>query len=91
MSIESIINEDVVSITNCESEPIHIPGSIQPHGFLLAVTVVDFTIAYCSENCFEFLNKTHVELVGIKLEDFFAIQDVINIEQQFHNASQELA
>lgn len=91
MSIESIINEDVVSITNCESEPIHIPGSIQPHGFLLAVTVVDFTIAYCSENCFEFLNKTHVELLGIKLEDIFDKKDVINIEQQFNNASQELA
>ena len=26
-----------VDLTNCDREPIHIPGSIQPHGFLLAV------------------------------------------------------
>jgi light-regulated signal transduction histidine kinase (bacteriophytochrome)/CheY-like chemotaxis protein len=25
-----------VDLTNCDREPIHIPGSIQPHGFLLA-------------------------------------------------------
>ena len=26
-----------VDLTNCEDEPIHIPGAIQPHGLLLAV------------------------------------------------------
>ena len=25
-----------VSLDNCDREPIHIPGSIQPHGALLA-------------------------------------------------------
>ena len=24
-------------LTNCEREPIHIPGAIQPHGVLLAL------------------------------------------------------
>ena len=27
----------VVDLTNCDREPIHIPGSVQPHGALLAV------------------------------------------------------
>ena len=27
---------DTVDLTNCDREPIHIPGSIQPHGVLLA-------------------------------------------------------
>ena len=27
-----------VDLTNCDREPIHVPGSIQPHGFLLAVS-----------------------------------------------------
>ncbi|QJC53144.1 diguanylate cyclase [Paenibacillus albicereus] len=27
-----------IDLTNCDKEPIHIPGSIQPHGALLAVT-----------------------------------------------------
>jgi hypothetical protein len=26
-----------VDLTNCEREPIHIPGSIQPHGVLLVL------------------------------------------------------
>ena len=28
-----------VDLTNCDVEPIHIPGSIQPHGALLAFDV----------------------------------------------------
>lgn len=29
-----------VDLTNCDKEPIHIPGSIQPHGALLALKEV---------------------------------------------------
>jgi len=34
----------------CEREPIHIPGSIQPHGILLAVRVADRVVTYASAN-----------------------------------------
>ena len=34
----------------CAREPIHIPGSIQPHGMLLAIRLSDRTIAYASAN-----------------------------------------
>jgi len=30
-------SEETVNLTNCDREPIHIPGSIQPHGALLAI------------------------------------------------------
>ena len=30
-----------VDLTNCDREPIHIPGSIQPHGALLAVDAIE--------------------------------------------------
>ncbi len=39
-----------LDLTACEREPIHIPGSIQPHGFLIAVNLTDKTIAYASAN-----------------------------------------
>jgi len=26
-----------VDLTNCDREPIHIPGSIQPHGAMLVI------------------------------------------------------
>ncbi|MGN6725364.1 MAG: hypothetical protein ACTHLZ_05570, partial [Tepidisphaeraceae bacterium] len=28
---------NTIDLTNCDREPIHIPGSIQPHGALLVL------------------------------------------------------
>ncbi|GHO45297.1 ATP-binding protein [Ktedonospora formicarum] len=39
-----------VDLNNCAKEPIHIPGSIQPHGVLLALSETDFTIMMVSES-----------------------------------------
>ncbi len=49
MSFKSIVYTDRVNLENCESEPIHIPGSIQPHGYLLVINQSGI-IEYCSEN-----------------------------------------
>ncbi len=42
-----------IDLTACEREPIHIPGSIQPHGILLAIRLPDLTLAYSSANIAE--------------------------------------
>jgi len=39
-----------LDLTACEREPIHIPGSIQPHGMLIAVELGQGTVAYASAN-----------------------------------------
>ncbi|MBD8065378.1 GAF domain-containing protein [Devosia sp. PTR5] len=39
-----------VDLTNCDREPIHIPGSIQPHGALLATDVTVTTVLRHSAN-----------------------------------------
>ncbi|GAA4461285.1 ATP-binding protein [Nibrella saemangeumensis] len=54
-------------ITNCEREPIHIPGRIQAHGFLLAVTPDDYTIIQASENVREHLDILADQLIGTSL------------------------
>ncbi|MGY2075011.1 SpoIIE family protein phosphatase [Blastococcus sp. SYSU DS0828] len=41
---------DPVDLTNCEREPIHIPGSIQPRGVLIAVRDPDWIVQQVSEN-----------------------------------------
>ncbi|GAA4213523.1 ATP-binding protein [Pedobacter jeongneungensis] len=46
-----------VDLTNCDKEPIHIPGKIQSHGFLIAVDKSDFSITYLSENAGDFLKE----------------------------------
>ena len=60
MTLSRIITAEEASLTNCEREPIHIPGSIQPHGILLVLKEPDLTILQASENT--------KEIIGIKAE-----------------------
>ncbi|WP_315718802.1 MULTISPECIES: HWE histidine kinase domain-containing protein [unclassified Bradyrhizobium] len=43
-----------VNLTNCDREPIHVPGHVQPFGFVL-VLVSDFTVCMASENAPDYL------------------------------------
>ena len=36
--------------SNCDKEPIHIPGSIQPHGVLIVARREDMRVIYASAN-----------------------------------------
>jgi two-component system, chemotaxis family, sensor kinase Cph1 len=47
-----------IDVTNCEREPIHIPGSIQPHGILFVLAEPAFTIVQVSENIAGFFGFT---------------------------------
>jgi light-regulated signal transduction histidine kinase (bacteriophytochrome) len=69
MKLRDIVNRDIVTLTNCEHEPIHIPGSIQPHGFLIGVTT-DWKIDFCSSNIAAFVDLAYKEVIG---KDFGAI------------------
>ncbi|GAA4343992.1 ATP-binding protein [Flaviaesturariibacter amylovorans] len=50
MNLKDISNRDLPNLADCASEPIHIPGSIQPHGVLLALDGSGI-IRFCSANC----------------------------------------
>jgi light-regulated signal transduction histidine kinase (bacteriophytochrome) len=60
--------ETQVDLTNCDREPIHILGAIQPVGFLLALTT-DWMISRASENTADFIGMTPVELIGRPLRE----------------------
>ncbi|QHT69128.1 GAF domain-containing protein [Rhodocytophaga rosea] len=53
-----------LTLDNCDREPIHIPGLIQPHGFLLVVSVPDWKIVQVSANTSEHLSITPEQLPG---------------------------
>jgi light-regulated signal transduction histidine kinase (bacteriophytochrome) len=44
------MTQETVDLTNCDREPIHIPGSIQPHGAMLVCQPEVFRVLYASEN-----------------------------------------
>ena len=62
--IKDIVNRELVNLTNCDQEPIHIPGSIQPHGCLLALDIQDFSIAFCSGNVEPFFGYRPEQLLA---------------------------
>ncbi|MGM9475930.1 ATP-binding protein [Pedobacter sp. GSP4] len=78
------MNKFSVDLTNCDKEPIHIPGKIQSHGFLIAVSKIDFSITYISENISDFLKEDGKNLLDKQLaviNDYITRQDTgFNIE-----------
>lgn len=72
MKIRDIVNRDIVNLTNCEHEPIHIPGSIQPQGFLIAFTKRDHRIDFCSGNVQAFTGIHYEQLLSKTLEEILS-------------------
>ncbi|GGF05662.1 ATP-binding protein [Flavobacterium limi] len=73
MKIKDIVNRDLVTLTNCEHEPIHIPGKIQPHGFLIGLTS-EGKIDFCTANISWYVSVTHTETLGKKFGDVFGTE-----------------
>src|SRR4051794_4565741 len=58
-----------IDLTNCDREPIHIPGAVQPHGALLVLREPDLTILQASANAGDFLGVPVERLLGTRLAD----------------------
>ena len=69
MNLQPIVNREVHTIQSCENEPIHVPGSIQPHGCLLAIDTDTGVVRYCSDNTQEFLGMPPDQLLQQKLAE----------------------
>jgi two-component system, chemotaxis family, sensor kinase Cph1 len=55
-------------LTNCDREPIHIPGSIQPHGVLLALDAQTLRVVQVGGDTERLLGATLQDLLGNTLE-----------------------
>jgi chemotaxis family two-component system sensor kinase Cph1 len=75
-----IVNRDIVTLTNCEHEPIHIPGSIQPHGFLIAVNEDNFTVDFCSGNISSYLGLEYTDILGKRFSKIFSSDNEAHIK-----------
>ena len=52
------------NLAECEREPIHIPGSIQPHGYLFVLNEADLSLVAVSENVAGALHVRVTALIG---------------------------
>lgn len=62
-------NGQELDLTACDREPIHIPGSIQPCGVLLAIRRTDATITYASANTARIFGSDSGSILGRTLRN----------------------
>ncbi|WP_119680956.1 ATP-binding protein [Indioceanicola profundi] len=62
---------DAPDLSACAKEPIHIPGSIQPYGLLLAMEPASLTIMQASANAAAAVGKP--DLLGSRLHDLLPL------------------
>ena len=63
--------KEAIDLTDCEREPITIPGCIQPHGSLLVLRGAELSAAQTSANSSLFLAVPPKELLGQPVAQFF--------------------
>ncbi len=68
------------SLTNHDRKPIHVPGSIQPHGILLALNT-ELEILQVSNNTQEYLGKQVKDLLGQPLSYLLDARQVEAVKQ----------
>ncbi|MGY1831771.1 SpoIIE family protein phosphatase [Geodermatophilus sp. SYSU D01180] len=62
-----------VDLDNCAREPIHVPGSVQPRGVLLAVSEPDLVVVQASENLAGLTGVVWSDALGRPLADVIGV------------------
>ncbi len=68
-----------VDLSNCDREPIHIPGSILPHGAMLVVDPSTWKIEQIAGDCQTLLGASLDSLVGASLQDLFSATQIAGL------------
>jgi len=73
MNAESAVGLSSIPLNRqtCDSEPIHIPGAIQPHGMLISFDAKTFHIKQVSANCHSFVGRSAESLLNQPLATLF--------------------
>ena len=75
------MNRYTFDLTNCDREPIHLLGAIQPIGFLITLTL-DWIVARTSANVGEFLPDADDELVGRPIRELFLAETIHSLRNR---------
>ncbi|RYE81178.1 MAG: GAF domain-containing protein [Oxalobacteraceae bacterium] len=80
-------SEDQLDLTSCDREPIHIPGGIQPHGFLLNLSQDSFCVRQASENVTKLFGRPLDEIIGRSLDDLIGADHAEIVARSLLNVS----
>jgi hypothetical protein len=76
-------------LSTCDREPIHIPGSIQPHGVLLVLAEPELTLVQASANAGDVLGQPPGALLGQPLDALLHPEGVAVVRGGLANPSLE--
>jgi two-component system, chemotaxis family, sensor kinase Cph1 len=79
--IDEMADLSRIDLTNCDREPIHIPGQIQPHGVLLVLQDPGLNIIQVSGNTQEVMGREPEALLGTPISDLLNEQQTQQIQQ----------
>lgn len=82
-------HEGDLDLTACEQEPIHVPGSIQPHGVLLALREPALTVAQASANAVETFGRPLDAVLGARLDEVLGREQGASLRALLDNPSLE--
>ena len=69
-----------ITLTNCDREPIHIPGAIQPYGFLLCLDPTTRRIVQASANTGTLIGLAAESLLHGGLDQLLGPERLVEIE-----------
>ncbi|HEX8325237.1 MAG TPA: ATP-binding protein [Tepidisphaeraceae bacterium] len=75
-------------LTNCDREPIHIPGSVQPHGVLLVLDAAR-RVVQASRSISVHLGVQADEVIGRPLTDLIAPDDAGDVARQLDDGPRQ--
>lgn len=70
-----------VDLTNCDREPIHIPGSVQPHATLLVLEEPGLVVRQATTNVSQTLGIPHDQLLGTPLAMLVSAADLAHLHK----------
>ncbi|QIX60815.1 GAF domain-containing protein [Hymenobacter sp. BT18] len=76
---ESLVGAQI-TLTNCDREPIHIPGSVQPFGFLLCLDEETHQIVHASANTGSMVGLAPDQLLGGMLDRLLGPEHLAQVE-----------
>ena len=72
-------------LTNCDREPIHIPGSIQPHGVLLALDRLTLAVNHAGGDTVAMFGLPPPEMLGRSLDAWLQADQIERLRTFEHN------
>ena len=75
------VQDFAVDLDNCDREPIHVPGTVQPFGFLIALTA-DWLVSRVSANSADHIGLSPEQMLGQPISAIFSGEAVHSLRNR---------